>query len=914
MSKTPLKKGESSTRMDQIGIKTIEGDTAKTLIELFEKELNRLNKSDDCIKVKIDKKSGQIKISSNKGSSYAENKYTEITEWCCSVKEDVITVNKNNEDDIKKVRKHLESNAICFTESQVRNACVFRMKTRTQSLLEKYMVELNQLLERPFEKSVKGKVDGATVFEVLEGKSVDTEEEGKGSYRQNTSLRDQQAKQKQESSKDQAGSLPTGKATHVHKKPSHIESKLDVRLKYGLRFIVYVHDITSASVEAIVNPANENLSNNGGCAYIISTAAGPKFESDCKKIIKKNKRIKETENEISVPGILPFKCIINAVGPQWASYDDSHKIKCLEDLYVTIRKVLDTSEKEKIKSVAIPPVSSGIFGVPIELCAPMYVQAIVDYDFMKKKFPQEVHVVDLSNEVLDLTCKAYQLFTTDPNMIMPKAILKKYNEQVTGENASKQAKTSEKDSSQNLCRLLKHDSKKTIFEMGSEVKILIYRGDLVKLKGIGTLVSAENSAFTGNGKLAQSILRSAGSSYEKTHDQIRRELGIRRLENGSLRVSNAGKLDYRFVIHAVVGRFLESVEPQTHELLDLRLTTLRILEHANHLCTTDKKSKNLDKIAIPLLGAGALRNPRYLEILCSYVYQGIQNFFRNPRALKEVHLVSFNEETHMAFTKVFLDVSANDFQRSRDPPPTKRPLSASLRITDERRETSAPIVTWKIEEPNQDSRDFGTYFTSPMSNTEEEDCIICLTSFTNPVSLKSCHHIFCEECISEFFSQKPVCPICNTMYGKIYGDQPKNGTATIFKEKTQLPGEDCKDTWVIMYEFPDGKQGECHPNPGNSYKGTRRTAYLPVNEKGTTVLRMLERAFKQGLTFTIGFSRTTGRNNVVTWNDIHHKTRRSGGPERFGYPDPDYLERVREELEAKGITVVEEEKPGKDKK
>lgn len=245
--------------------------------------------------------------------------------------------------------------------------------------------------------------------------------------------------------------------------------------------------------------------------------------------------------------------------------------------------------------------NAGIFGVPKELCAPMYVQAIVDFDFMKKKFPLEVHVVDLSDEVLDLTCKAYQSFTEDPKMIMPKAILKKYNEK---ENASKQAKASEKDPPQNLCRLLKHDNKKTIFEMGSGVKILIYRDDLVKLKGIGTLVSAENTAFTGNGKLAQSILRSAGSSYEKTHDQIRREVGIRRLENGSLRVSNAGKLDYRFVIHAVVCRFLESIEPQTHELLDLRLTTLKILEHANHLCTTDKKSKNLEKIAMPLLGAG----------------------------------------------------------------------------------------------------------------------------------------------------------------------------------------------------------------------------------------------------------------------------------------------------------------------
>lgn len=203
---------------------------------------------------------------------------------------------------------------------------------------------------------------------------------------------------------------------------------------------------------------------------------------------------------------------------------------------------------------------------------------------------------------------------------------------------------------------------------------------------------------------------------------------------------------------------------------------------------------------------GAIRNPRILELLCSYVYQGIQEFFRYPRALKEVHLVSFNEETHKAFTEVFLDVSANDFKRSRDPPPTKRPLSASVRITDERRETSAPVATWKIEEPNQYTRDLKKYFTSPMSNTDDDDCIICLRPFINPVSLKSCHHIFCEECISEFFSQKPVCPICNTMYGKIYGDQPKNGTATIFKEEMQLPGEDCKDTWVIMYEFPDGKQ------------------------------------------------------------------------------------------------------------
>lgn len=628
----------------------------------------------------------------------------------------------------------------------------------------------------------------------------------------------------------------------------------------------------------------------------------------------KKKRIKVTENEISGPGILPFKCIINAVGPQWASYDDNHKLSCLDDLYFTIRKVLDTSEKEKIKSVAIPPVSSGIFGVPKELCAPVYVQAIVDFDFTRKQFPQEVHFVDLSDEVLDLTCKAYQSFTEDPKLIMLKAILKKYNEKVTKENASKQAKTSEKDSSQNFCRFLKHENKKAIFEMVTGVKILIYKDDLVKLKGIGTLVSAENSAFTGSGALAQSILQHAGPSYEKHHNKVRYGLRDKRLHKGTVITLGAGKLDYRFVIHAIVSRFSEDVVRKDDELLDLRITTLKVLTHADCLSTSEKKLKNLGKIAMPLLGAGAIRNPHTLELLCSFVYQGIQEFCRNPSALKEVHLVSFKEETNRAFTKVFLDISANNFQNSREPPQMKQPLSASLRKAEEKREASASFDIWKMEEPNQDSRNLRNYFTSPMSNTEEDDCIICLRPFINPVSLKSCHHIFCKECISEFFSQKPVCPICNTMYGKIYGDQPKNGTATIFREKIQLPGEDCKDTWIIMYDFPDGKQEECHPHPGYPYKGTRRTAYLPANEKGTTVLHMLERAFKQGLTFTIGFSRTTGRNNVVTWNDIHHKTRTSGGPERFGYPDPDYLERVREELEAKGITVVEEGKPGKDKK
>lgn len=70
-----------------------------------------------------------------------------------------------------------------------------------------------------------------------------------------------------------------------------------------------------------------------------------------------------------------------------------------------------------------------------------------------------------------------------------------------------------------------------------------------------------------------------------------------------------------------------------------------------------------------------------------------------------------------------------------------------------------------------------------------------------------------------------------------------------------------------------------HPNPGVRYPGTTRVAYLPDCPEGNKVLTLFRKAFDQRLTFTIGTSMTTGRPNVITWNDIHHKTSCTGGPQ-----------------------------------
>ncbi|XP_071350215.1 E3 ubiquitin-protein ligase DTX3L-like [Trachinotus anak] len=187
-----------------------------------------------------------------------------------------------------------------------------------------------------------------------------------------------------------------------------------------------------------------------------------------------------------------------------------------------------------------------------------------------------------------------------------------------------------------------------------------------------------------------------------------------------------------------------------------------------------------------------------------------------------------------------------------------------------------------------------------VADSKDNICPICMDTFTNKKQLK-CKHEFCEGCLEQAKTALgPICPVCKDVFGMIVGDQP-DGKMSWTISPSSLPGFAHCGTIVINYNIPGGRQTEKHPKPGQNYSGIHRTAYLPDNKEGREVLQLLHKAFEQKLIFTIGMSRTTGLDGQVTWNDIHHKTSMSGGPQNFGYPDRDYLSRVREELKAKGI-------------
>ncbi|KAF7645453.1 hypothetical protein LDENG_00204150 [Lucifuga dentata] len=118
-----------------------------------------------------------------------------------------------------------------------------------------------------------------------------------------------------------------------------------------------------------------------------------------------------------------------------------------------------------------------------------------------------------------------------------------------------------------------------------------------------------------------------------------------------------------------------------------------------------------------------------------------------------------------------------------------------------------------------------------------------------------------------------------------YGAQPLGQMTWVILHR-DLPGFPGVNTLQVNFAFSDGIQMKKHPHPGQPYAGMRIWAYLPENHEGRKVLKLLDKAFRQQVLFTVS---TNQHGEDVITSVIPLKTQTEGGTKTDSYPDADYL-------------------------
>jgi O-acetyl-ADP-ribose deacetylase len=129
----------------------------------------------------------------------------------------------------------------------------------------------------------------------------------------------------------------------------------------GAQLDVIVADITTLSVDAIVNAANSSLLGGGGVDGAIHRAAGPELVMECRQL----HGCKTGDAKITKGYRLPAGHVIHAVGPVWQGGD------CGEDeaLASCYRRSVELCTAGGLASVAFPAISTGIYRFPANRAA-----------------------------------------------------------------------------------------------------------------------------------------------------------------------------------------------------------------------------------------------------------------------------------------------------------------------------------------------------------------------------------------------------------------------------------------------------------------------------------------------------------------------------------------------------------------
>jgi len=171
----------------------------------------------------------------------------------------------------------------------------------------------------------------------------------------------------------------------------------ETTLPTGQKLQIVHGDLTDERVDAIVNAANPYLRHGGGVAGVIVRRGGAQIQEESNAWVRRHGPVTHHAPAHTRAGNLACRYIIHAVGPVWGEGDEDAK------LAAAIAGALRCADELALSSIALPAISTGIFGFPLPRAAEVILSALLDY-FAQNRVSglQQTRLVLLDQSAVDL--------------------------------------------------------------------------------------------------------------------------------------------------------------------------------------------------------------------------------------------------------------------------------------------------------------------------------------------------------------------------------------------------------------------------------------------------------------------------------------------------------------------------------
>ncbi|XP_068102386.1 protein mono-ADP-ribosyltransferase PARP14-like [Hyperolius riggenbachi] len=422
--------------------------------------------------------------------------------------------------------------------------------------------------------------------------------------------------------------------------------RYQVTFPNGITLSVYKDDLCRHKVDVIVNAANEDLQHIGGLAKAIQDAAGQKLKDESDRIIRRDGRLSTGDAVITGAGNLPCKQVIHTVGPRW---DSTSASRCERLLRKAITSSLQLASERGLRSIAIPAVSSGVFGFPLKPCIENIMVAIQDYVELPglKSALRTINLVDTIDETVRIFSEVASV---------------RFGKQRAEASAALQPQTGINMVEKPQAQVTGHNDKTVMTNEGLTVKLI--QKNIEDCTTDVIVNSVGGNLDLNNGAVAKALLHRAGSNIQQL---LNDEGSGVQVTAGSVFSTNGCSLSCQEVLHVVTPQWDSG-----------QGTSEKILRGIISKCLKQTDQNGWRSISLPAIGTGNLGFPKVLSAFV--MFDEIFEFSRGNKVqnLQEIHLVLHPRD--LDTIKAFSDELANCTEgssstASRSPPAVPGPSS-----------------------------------------------------------------------------------------------------------------------------------------------------------------------------------------------------------------------------------------------